>query len=460
MSESLFHVSLPDAGDLIHAIPQMRRLVLLGESTHGTEEFYRTRLEMTKRLVSERGFSVIVLEADWPLCEKMNEYAQGLCASPFAGDGAFPSWMWRNAAVIDLLDWAKKQPPGAIPLFLGMDCYSLFESKRAVIAFLEKHDAGFAVEVKERLAYMERFDSGFAYAEAKVKGNLSRISGHITECLTKIQARLQWGCDHYDCSDFERLSAEQNLEVCIAADEYYTKCISEPPGSQASWNARDQHMTTTLLRIRSRLNNPSIVVWAHNSHIGDAAGSARGGEGFERNESWSLGQMARATFGDTVWIVGQYTFGGTVTAASGWGEAHADVPLLPALSESWEGELHALWRDAVPAAAASDAPVLSFCTASPAASAGSPLAALAPRLAALLGGAPRLQRWVGVSYKPATERSSHYGELALRACYDQVVFIDATTALRPVAPRPSPTGSAFLSRASTQRLLKVRGDGH
>jgi erythromycin esterase-like protein len=454
---SLFNVALSEAGDLIHGIPAMKRVVLLGESTHGTEEFYRTRLEMTKRLVTERGFTVIVLEADWPFCEGVNEYAHGLRAAPFAsGDGAFPSWMWRNAAFIDLLDWARKLPPSVRPLFLGMDCYSLFESKRAVIAFLEKHDAEFAVEVKERLSYMDRFDSGFAYAEAMVKGNLSRISGHITACLTKMQARLQWGSDKYDCTDFERLSAEQNCEVIIAADEYYTKCISEPPGSQASWNARDQHMTTTLLRIKSRLSDPLIVVWAHNSHVGDAAASARGGEGFERNETWNLGQMARATFGDSVWIVGQYTYGGTVTAASGWGEAHADVPLLPALPESWEGQLHELVLMTLPPAAASDAPVLSFCTASPAACAGSPLAALAPRLDALLGGGARLQRWVGVTYKPDTERASHYGSLALRACYDQIVFIDATSALRPVAPRPSPTGSAYLSRASTQRLLKVR----
>ena len=115
----------------------------------------------------------------------------------------------------------------------------------------------------------------------------------------------------------------QNCEVVIAADEYYRKCISEPRGSRASWNTRDQHMATTLLRIQGRLGDPKCIVWAHNSHVGDSTATRRGGVSFDRNEKWNLGQMARATFGhDKVWVVGQYTYDGTVTAANEWGGKH------------------------------------------------------------------------------------------------------------------------------------------
>ncbi len=233
-------------------------------------------------------------------------------------------------------------------------------------------------------------------------------------------------------------------------------------------------MTTTLLRIKDRLGDPKIIVWAHNSHIGDSTATTRGGVGFEKNETWNLGQMTRATFGaDQVWIVGQYTYSGTVTAATDWGQPHADVALRPALADSYEGQLHALharfgagrvWSISTAAVVARGVPVAAAQSATAAADAAASGAAGAPSvtehpaaagLAELLQGPPRLQRWVGVSYKPATERESHYGEMNLARCYDQVIFFDSTTALRPVAPRPQPSGGGgVVTRASTQRLLK------
>ena len=452
----MFTVSLENARALVDGIPVDRKIVLLGESTHGTEEYYRTRVEITKRLVIERGFTAVVFEADWPTMERSNEYIHGQRASPFDDAVRFPRWMWANQQMVEFYEWCKELPPSQTPDIFGADCYSLFESKKAVIKFLEKHDPDFAREVSTRLSVLDRFETGFQYAEAMVNGNLSRAASHIIDCFTKIQARLQWGSDKYECTDVERLSAEQNAEVIIAADEYYRKVISEPRGSQASWNSRDQHFTSTLLRLQARLKarGEKIVFWAHNSHVGDATSTKRGGDSFERNETWNLGQMARATFGATnVWIVGQYTHRGVVTAAPDWGCAHADVPLKPALPESYEGKLHEL----VTSGGVADQ-LLSFNTSGGGATSTlhtqHPLVA---EISALLAGPARLQRWVGVSYKPETELQSHYGEVSLAGCYDQIVFCDVTSALKPVKPRPRPrddeTGGQ-VSRASTQRLMK------
>jgi erythromycin esterase-like protein/ubiquitin-protein ligase len=446
----MFTTPLDNSRALVDGIPTDRNVVLLGESTHGTEEYYRTRAEITKRLITERGFTAVVFEADYPTMERANEYIHGQRASPFDDAARFPRWMWQNAVMADFYEWCKELPLSQTPEIFGADCYSLFESKKAVIRFLEKHDPEFAREVCTRLSVLDRFSSGFEYAEAMVNGNLSRAASHIISCFTTIQARLQWGADQYDCTDVERLSAEQNAEVIIAADEYYRKVVSEPRGSQASWNARDQHMTTTLLRIQARLKGRGerIVVWAHNSHVGDATSTKRGGDSFERNETWNLGQMVRATFGvSNTWIVGQYTHRGVVTASPDWDRDHADVPLIPALVESYEGKLH----DIVTRGGVADQ-LLSFNT-----SGGGGAHPLAAEIGALLAGPARLQRWVGVSYKPETELQSHYGEVALAGCYDQVVFLDVTSALKPVKPRPRPRdddGGGTMSRASTQRLVK------
>jgi erythromycin esterase-like protein len=319
--------------EVVDGIPEDRRVVLLGESTHGTEEFYRVREAVTKRLIEERGFTAVLFEADWPAMQAANEYIHRRRTSPYQDERRFPEWMWHNQCMADFFEWCKRREPDGTPQLFGIDCYSLFESKRAVVAFLDEHDPEFAAEVTDRLAYLDRFESGFEYGDAMVNGSFRHIGGHIQDTLTRIQARLQWGSDKYSCSEVDRLSAEQNCEVIIAADEYYRKQVSEPAGSRASWNARDQHMTTSLLRIQAHLDDPKMVVWAHNSHVGDVTATQRGGVEFERNETWNLGQMTRATFGaDKVWIVGQYTHGGHVTAAPKWGAPHCAFALKPAVS--------------------------------------------------------------------------------------------------------------------------------
>jgi erythromycin esterase-like protein len=239
---------LGSAKDVVDGIPHDRRIVLLGESTHGTECFYKTRAEITKRLIEERGFTAVVFEADWPFMRRVNAYTHSVGSepsTPYPNEERFPKWMWKNQVMCEFFDWCKSRHSLLLqsqrsPELFGMDCYSLFESKNALIKFLETHDNEFAKEAKERLRYLDKYETGHEYGEDMVLGNMSRAASHLQDVLTKIQARLESQSSQYACSDVERLSAEQNCEIVIAADEYYKKCVSEPAGSQASWNARDQ----------------------------------------------------------------------------------------------------------------------------------------------------------------------------------------------------------------------------
>ena len=181
---------LERAASIVDLIPLDRRVVLLGESTHGTEEYYRIRAAVTKRLVAERGFRAVVFEADWPMMEAVNEYTHRRRATMYPDGGRFPLWMWRNQCMVELFEWCKAQPDAATPELFGFDCYSLFESKRAVLAFLKKHDPKFHCEVRDRLAFIDKFETGFEYADAMVKGGLARIAGHLQTVLTSIQGEF------------------------------------------------------------------------------------------------------------------------------------------------------------------------------------------------------------------------------------------------------------------------------
>jgi len=295
---------------------------------------------MSIEFVREHDVKVIVFEADWSAMWRCNEYVHKKAALPFSEEkGRFPVWMWRNESFFNFLKKLRKmQNP---PYLFGMDCYDMMESKRRLLRFLKRVDPTYETEVRARLSFLDRFKSGREYGMAAVNGNLSRVADHIQNLLQKIQAKLQWE-KTWSCTALERLDAEQCCEIIISSEEYYRKLLSEPPGSQSTWNARDQHMCTTLLRIRNHLENSKIVVWAHNSHIGDCTATARGGVSFERNETWNLGQMVRATFPGKTHIVGFYTYQGQVMAAERWGGPHRARDLMPAFPESYEHRLHEL----------------------------------------------------------------------------------------------------------------------
>lgn len=301
--------------ELAKAIPESARVVLLGECTHGTEEFYDYRAEVTKYLIDTRGFTLVCVEADWPYMWHINEYIHRRRTHMYPLAKRFPAWMWQNNSFANLVRWLRKGHD-RVNLF-GLDCYSKDESLEELLRFLDLHNPALATRVR------------FASPEE----------------WPKLLARLQWSsCGETEaasCSKLEQFSAEQNLECMIAAEEYYAKQALEPAGSQASWNARDQHMTTTLLRVKELLDNPKVIVWAHNSHVGDSTATPTGGMDFQRNETWNLGQMCRNVL-DDVHIVGFYSHQGTVFAAEKWNGTGCVRDLKPSLENSFERTMHDL----------------------------------------------------------------------------------------------------------------------
>lgn len=393
------------------------RLVLLGESTHGTNEFYRERARITQRLIAERGFGAVAIEGDWPDAYRVHRY---VCGADVDGDAEealrdfrrFPSWMWRNSAVVDLVGWLRdhndRRPGGAPPAgFYGLDLYSLHASMAAVVAHLERVDPAAATRARQRYACLEPFagDRGPEYGRAVLHGVSEPCRRAVIEELVELrrEAGRRLALDGVVAEEDE-FCAEQNATVVAQAEEYYRTMFGDRAGS---WNLRDRHMADTLDRLVAHLGRhgapAKIVVWAHNSHVGDA----RATEAARRGEL-TLGQLARERHAADAVLVGFTTYAGTVTAASDWDAVAERKRVRPALPGSTEELLHA---------------------------AGMP-AFLLPRLRdSRVGGAllePRLERAIGVIYRPETERRSHYFQAAVSRQFDALVHIDQTRAVEPL----------------------------
>ncbi|CAD7947621.1 unnamed protein product [Amoebophrya sp. A120] len=345
-------------------VPETAGTVLLGECTHGTEEFYRLRAEITKFLIEVRGFKVVIVEADWPFMWHVNQYIHRKKVKMFPDTVRFPDWMWRNQPFVELIEWMRKmsQTEHACYLF-GMDCYCKEESQADLLRFLDNHDPELSRELRSSCFPRDRADK-WPGILAKIQwgrtGNNKMSSGTAATSRTSNKSNNKPGdviagsdltrdLVYPGASKLDRFNAEQNLECMIAADEYYTKQRLEPPGSQASWNARDQHMATTILRLKEQAKETfdlqselKIVVWAHNSHVGDATATPSGGVNFERNETWNLGQMCRSVM-QNVFIVGFYSYQGEVRAATEWGRPGKVMQLRPAYGNSLEAQLHNLF---------------------------------------------------------------------------------------------------------------------
>ena len=295
--------SFVDGREVAREIPAAATTVLLGECTHGTEEFYTLRAEITKYLIVHRKFRVVFCEADWPFLWHVNQYIHRKKTTMFPADVRFPDWMWRNRPFVELIEWMRNAQSHSTQCYLlGMDCYCKEESKQDLLKFLDKNDEELAKLFRQSCYPVERADMWPA-----------------------ILTKLQWergstsaGADdrYRGCSALDMFAAEQNLECMISADEYFTKQHLEPPGSEASWNARDQHMATTILRVKEacgkskakqgaffpaldfadkhhdQTSEINVIVWAHNSHVGDATATPRGDVRADLqwgNEKWNLG---------------------------------------------------------------------------------------------------------------------------------------------------------------------------
>jgi erythromycin esterase-like protein len=381
------------------------RFVLLGEPTHGSHEVYRDRARITRRLLTERGFDGVVIEADWPDAHRVERYVKRRSDDADANSallgfaGRFPTWMWRNHDVLELVEWMRRSTPTAG--FFGMDLYSLYASLAAVLGYLERVDPGAAKRARERYECFHRFGADTSrYASLAGLGIGEDCERQAAEQLTEMRARTL-----ARLADEELFSAEQNARLVKDAETYYRNMFA---GSVATWNLRDRHMVDTVGAIVQHLDHRlgrtcKLVVWAHNSHLGDA----RATDVAETGEI-NVGQLMRERYGRDAFLVGFTTYDGTVTAAPSWDHAPERKRIRPALPGSYEAIFHAT---------------------------GVPRFVLLPDADGKLPSElrhTRLERAIGVVYRPQTERMSHWFEARLADQFDAVVHLDRTSAVVPL----------------------------
>ncbi|ORA83697.1 erythromycin esterase family protein [Mycobacterium malmoense] len=398
------------------------RIVLIGESSHGTHEFYEARAAITKWLIEEKGFCAVAAEADWPDAYRVNRYVRGLgedtnADEALSGFERFPAWMWRNTVVRDFVDWLRarnrlhesngQRQAG----FYGLDLYSLHRSMDEVITYLDKVDSKAAARARERYACFDHAsaDDGQAYGFSAAFGAGPSCEKQAIEQLVEIQrSALDYARRDGLLAEDELFYAQQNAQTVRNAEVYYRAMFS---GRVTSWNLRDKHMAQTLDALLKHLDRhhdaptARIVVWAHNSHVGDARATEVWADG-----QLTLGQLVRQRYGDQARLIGFSTYAGTVTAASEWGGLAERKVVRPALQGSIEELLHEAGRSAF----------LVSALLSPAAA--DPLATV------------RLGRAIGVIYRPETERQSHYFHVRPADQFDAMIHIDKTRALEPLEP--------------------------
>ncbi|PYK37187.1 MAG: erythromycin esterase [Verrucomicrobia bacterium] len=391
------------------------RFVLLGEASHGTHEFYFERAQITKQLIIEKGFTVIAIEADWPDANRVHRYVRGAsndsnADEALSGFRRFPTWMWRNTVVVEFVEWLRQfnkdvDPKKAPAGFYGLDLYSLHASIDAVLSYLQKVDPEAARRARRRYSCFEHFSQEpQEYGYAATAGIIESCEDEVVDQLVEIQRKATefLSRDGQRATD-ELFFAEQNARLVKNAEQYYRSMFR---GRASSWNLRDRHMVETIEALVAHLNGsrqPKAIVWAHNSHLGDA----RATEMSERGEL-NVGQLIRERFGNEAVLVGFTTHHGSVTAASDWGEIAERKRVRPALPGSYEELFH-------------EVGVPGF------------LIDLREggRKIDILREA-RLERAIGVIYRPETERLSHYFHARLPEQFDAIIHIDETRALGPL----------------------------
>lgn len=391
------------------------RFVLIGEASHGTHEFYRIRAEITKRLIREKGFQAVAVEADWPDAYRVNRFVHGRGSDTDATDALggfkrFPQWMWRNADVLDFVGWLRahneEQREDAKVGFYGLDLYSMHASIEAVLRYLAVVDPAAAERARFRYACFEHFgEDAQAYGYAASVGLTPSCERAVVDQLIELRlAAADYAHRDGRVAADDLFFAEQNARLVRNAERYYRAMF----GSRTqSWNLRDQHMAETLDSLIAFLgangSSAKVVLWAHNSHLGDARATELGAGG-----ELNVGQLVRQRYGRDATLIGFTTCTGTVTAASNWDEPAERKVVRPALPESFEALFHEVGLG-------------NF---SLDLSAGGGAAETLAR--------PRLERAIGVIYRPETERLSHYFQARLPAQFDAILHYDVTRAVEPL----------------------------
>jgi len=392
------------------------QLVLIGEASHGTHDFYYERAEITKRLIAEKGFTAVAVEADWPDAYRVNRFVRhasndrtsNIALSNFR---RFPTWMWRNTDILRFVMWLREHneslPASATKTgFYGLDLYSMYSSIEAVIAYLDSVDPEAARRARYRYSCFEHFgEDSQQYGYAAAINMSQSCEDEAVNQLMELQQRISDYAERDGrVPEDEHFYAEQNARLVANAEEYYRSMFR---GRVSSWNLRDRHMVQTLNSLISYLNRggtpQKVVVWAHNSHLGDARATEMGQMG-----ELNVGQLVRGKYGDAAVLIGFSTYTGTVAAASNWGGPVEMKRVRPALPDSYE----ALFHSADP-----------------------------QRFLLMLDGGeeatqllqhPRLERAIGVIYRPETERVSHYFNATLPQQFDAIIHIDDSRAVDPL----------------------------
>ena len=405
-AESFASIETADLNPLMERIGSAR-IVLLGEASHGTSEFYRMRERITRELIVKKGFRFVAIEADWPDAARVDHYVRHFQYPPseWTAFARFPTWMWRNTEVRDFVSWLRKHNGAVEPnkrvAFHGLDLYSLYDSIRSVLNYLDEVDPESAKVARERYGCLTPWQRDPAtYGHAALTGSYPTCESDVVHTLTDLLAKRRAYAEH----DGERfLDAAQNARLVANAERYYRIMYY---GSRASWNLRDGHMFETLKNLLAFHGTGSkAVVWAHNSHVGNAEATEMAARG-----EYNIGQLCRREFGDQAYLVGFGTHSGTVAAASEWDGPMEVKNVQPSLHNSYERLCHAT--------------------------------GLARFMLGLRGrgdlcgpkglGRERLERAIGVIYRPETERASHYFQANLPQQFDEYVWFDDTHAVTPL----------------------------
>ncbi|NTZ43391.1 protein-L-isoaspartate(D-aspartate) O-methyltransferase [Altererythrobacter sp. SALINAS58] len=389
-----------------------KKVVILGECSHGTHEFYAARAAITRHLVERHGFTIIAVEGDWPDAAAYDRFIRGQeqrdgAPTPFQ---RFPTWMWRNTVMPDLLrelrDINAKRPSGDQAGFYGLDIYNMSGSIEAVLAYLDENDPEAAAVARERYGCLTPWQADPAtYGRAAIqKGYAECEKAVLDQCRDLLNEALE--------KDGGSFSAAMNARLVASAERYYRIMYY---GGAASWNLRDSHMADTLEHLLEQGGrHAKAVVWAHNSHIGDARATEMGAVRDEHN----IGQLARERWGDDVALIGFGTHTGTVSAASDWDGEREEKNVNPSRRDSYERLCH-------------DSGVERFL-----------LDLKADKMLSDRLAEPLLERFIGVIYRPETERWSHYSEASLSRQFDAYCWFDQTHALKPLSDREPHSGVA------------------
>jgi protein-L-isoaspartate(D-aspartate) O-methyltransferase len=389
------------------------RVVLLGEASHGTSEFYRARAAITRRLIEAHGFNIVAVEADWPDAASLDRYvrdrpAAGHAEPPFR---RFPTWMWRNTDVEAFIEglraWNSARPPDQRTGFYGLDLYNLNASIRAVLDYLDKVDPEAAEIARQRYGCLTPWaKEPQAYGRMALNSGYAKCEAGVVRMLKEmLDRRLDYA--RHDGDLF--LDATQNARLVQDAEAYYRAMYY---GAAESWNLRDTHMFDTLCATLEAKPGAKAVVWAHNSHIGDASETEMGTVRGELN----IGQLCRERFGAAAALIGFGCDSGTVACASDWDEPMEVKPVNPSRPDSYERLAHEAGIDRF---------LLDL------------REGVHPALRQRLM-APRLERFIGVIYRPETERWSHYSECVLPLQFDAYVWFDKGTAVTPLPTHQRP----------------------